>query len=217
MGGQHIELPVFVQQEVLRGGGALEGELQGVLVHRFRPQLLPRHGTAVAVSTRQHGESAPAKGRAVRIGDEGDGVRPVLGGHRCTVVEGGLLIQVEEHRHTVVGALPAFGAPGVQRTVSVDIGQPVIDLVADDAGVVAARRAVVGHQGVPGIGQAVAHRDLLRGFFLTAAGRQSQGKNGCHQQCDQSFHVVPPSFYSTVTDFARLRGLSMSQPRWRAV
>ena len=152
MGGQHIELPVFVQQEVLRGGSALEGELQGVLIHCLRPQLLPRHGAAVAVGACQHGEGTTAQGRTVRVGNEGNGIRPVLGGHRSAVVEGSLFIQVEEHRHTVVGTLPAFSASGVQGAVSMDIGQPVIDLITDNTGVVAARRTVIGHQGVPGIG-----------------------------------------------------------------
>ena len=181
MGGQHIELPVFIQQEVLRGGGALEGELQGVLIHCLRPQLLPRHGAAVAVGACQHGEGTTAQGRTVRVGNEGNGIRPVLGGHRSAVVEGSLFIQVEEHRHTVVGTLPAFSASGIQGTVSVDIGQPVIDLITDNTGIIAARRTVIGHQRVPGIGQAIAHRDLLRGLFLSAAGRQPQGQNGCHQ------------------------------------
>ena len=53
--------------------------------------------------------------------------------------------------------------------------------------------------------------DGIRRFALRPAGRQGQGQSRGQEQSSEPFHSVPP--HSTVTDLARLRGLSMSQPR----
>ena len=152
MGGQNVVLPVLVQQEVLRRGGGLEGELQGVLVHRLRSQGLPRHRRAGVVGAGEHRKGRPPQGGAGRVGQEGNGIRPVLRRHRGAVVEGGLLIQVEQGGRSAVGALPGGRRAGLQGAVGVDIGQAVVNLVVNNTGVVAPRGAVVGHQSVPGIG-----------------------------------------------------------------
>ena len=86
----------------------------------------------------------------------------MLGGDGGAVVEGGLLVQGEHDGVAVLGALPFLRRPGQAGAVGLDVGQAIIDFVVNDAGIVAAGYAVIGHQGVPGVGQAIIDVHALR-------------------------------------------------------
>ena len=173
MGGQHIDVPVLVHQKLLREGGGGKGELQGVLIHRLHPQLFPGHSGPGLVGAGQAGKGGAAQGLAGGIGHQGDGVHPVLGSHWGSVVEGRLLVQEKYNGIAVIGTLPTLRSSGLAGSVGLNIGQPVIELIVDDPGIVAPGDAVIGHQGIPGVGDAVVHIDcgcLLLGHLLGGLG-----------------------------------------------
>ena len=174
-----------------------------MLVHRLGPQVLPFDGSADLVGAGEAGKGIPPQDVAGGVGHQGDGVHPMLGGDGGAVVESGPFIQVEQDGIPVVGALPAGGRPGRAGAVGLDVSQAVIELVVDDPGIVAAGNAVVGHQGVPGIGDAVVEVDpfglsaglgpcvglaLLLGLVPT--GNQSQGHGENQSQRQQTEHMV---------------------------
>ena len=111
------------------------------------------------VGAGEAGKGIPSQDVAGGVGHQGDGVHPMLGGDGGAVVEGGPFVQVEQDGIPAVGALPAGGRPGRAGAVGLDVSQAVIELVVDDPGIVAAGNAVVRHQGVPGIGDAVVEVD----------------------------------------------------------
>ena len=162
VGGQDVDVSVLIHQEFLRDGGLLEAQLLRVVVYGLHPQGLPGHGCAGVVRAGQAGQGRLAQDLAGGVGDELEGLHPMLGGDGGTVVEGGLLVQGEHDGVAVLGALPFLRRPGQAGAVGLDVGQAIIDLVVNDAGIVAAGYAVIGHQGVPGVGQAVVDVHALR-------------------------------------------------------